>query len=199
MKGALFSRLLTQRAHAVLATTLPRAELAHAMRQLITTVGLVQLSGLLLAAAPALPDAAAAIAGAIARGHAQLLAVQAAEVTARAIGLAVSVADLEAAHANIHRQALAAGPLAEDPRAELTGRLRALQGPAEAPCDPEHDVRGLCAGIALLAARIGLHGEIEGETSPAIPRPPRVSADIRRTPTTRPAPPLGGEGDADAS
>lgn len=195
--SALFSRLLTQRAHAVLATTLPRAELAHAMRQLITTVGLVQLSGVLLAAAPALPDAAAAIAAAIARGHAQLLAVQAAEVVARAVGLAVSVADLEAAHANIHRQALAAGPLAEDPRAELTGRLRALQGPAEAPCDPEHDVGGLCAGIALLAARIGLHAE--GEGAPAIPRPPRVFVDIPRTPTTRPAPPLAGEGDADAS
>lgn len=199
MSGGLFSRQLATRARAVLDTGRPEVELAHAMRALITVLGLVQLSGVLLSASRVLSDGAVEVVAAMARGHEQLLEVHAAEVTARAIGIAVQPADIEAAHANALRHARLLGPCASDPRAELTGRLRALLGPEGAPRDPERDVRGLCAGIAHLAARIGLFSEIDSDLPAGIPGPPGVSTDIRRTPTTRPAPPAEEEGDADAS
>jgi hypothetical protein len=186
--GPLFEQILAERAQMARSSATPRAELAHAIKQLITTVGLVQLSTVLASVSDRLPDALAAVIGRLVHGHLQLLAVHAAEVTARAIGLAVEAADVETAHGNVLLFARRVGPCAQDPRVELTGLLRALQG-------PEADVFGPCAGIATLAARIGLHGAV----GRAIPGPSQVSTDTPRTPTTRPAPPPAGEEDCDAS
>lgn len=200
MSAELYTRTVERRRYAPLGAAYPRADLAHAMRQLITTLGLTQLSGALLLYPPALSDGAFALAERLALGHAQLLAVHAAEVTVRAVALAVAPLDLELAHANVHHQALALGRLEVDPRAQLTGRLRALLGPEHRPEvhtqppqpeDTTREVRGLCAGVAILAARIGL--------SLDTPRQPEISADSRRVATTRPAPPcIEGEERGDA-
>lgn len=186
---SLFLRTLTERAELAVEAPPSLPELAHALKQLISVLGLAQLSSVLVAASEALPDGIVAVAERLAYGHGQLIAVHAADVTARAIVIATGGHAVSRAHASVFVEAAAAGPLRADPRPELTARLRALTGAHDAATD----LRGVCAGLALLSARLGVNVEIT---------PCGVVGDIRarlQTVSTRPAPPPNATEDSDAS
>lgn len=184
--SALFERTFT----ALVAQTAPvaLAELTHSLRQLIGVLGLAELSGVLVAASPVLPDAVGAVAERLAYGHAQLVAVHAAEVSARALILATAGIATGQAAAITLAQARQEGPVHIDPRRWFTQRVHLLTVTGGVL-----DVRGLCQELAVHAARIGVHLEdLSRELSAATQGHPQTA-------TTRPAPPCDDTEDSDAS
>lgn len=153
---------------------LARASLVHVGRLLLIAHGLGQLSAATVAGVEDTDlDVLDIALRRIARGHDQLLAQLAGQTAAWALALSVDPAHVSTARANLLDRAREAGPLREDPRAELLAHLGAI----ERQTSFRGAVWSNAAGVALIVARLGLHLEAS---------PPQV-------PTTRPAPPAGVE------
>jgi hypothetical protein len=153
---------------------LARVVLVHTGRMLITAYGLAQLSAATVANVEDTDlDVLDIALRRIARGHEQLLAQLAGQTAAWSLALSVDPAHVSTARANLLDLAREAGPLSEDPRAELVADL----GTIERITSFKGAVWSHAASLALLVARLGLH---------LAAAPPPV-------PTTRPAPPANTE------